>query len=81
MLSIVLELNEPGVTTLDILSMVQRDAITQALHAADGNITHAATLLGTTRQSLQRRMRRLRVQPPSKARRVQKSSASSVLAT
>lgn len=28
---------------------------------ARGNITHAAELLGTTRQSLQRRMRRLGV--------------------
>lgn len=35
----------------------ERDRILRALRAAEGNVTHAARALGTTRKTLQARMR------------------------
>lgn len=52
-------LNDEG-ETRDVLFLLECDAIRQVLAACDGNVTEAARRLGIHRQSLQRKIRRMR---------------------
>jgi DNA-binding NtrC family response regulator len=45
----------------DALSQVEKDVIMNALHEANGNISHAAASLGIYRQQLQRKMKQYRI--------------------
>lgn len=57
--AVVVPLNEPGGERRDRLWLAERYVIAGAMKRANGNITHAAELLGIKRQSLQRKLKKL----------------------
>ena len=48
--------------SLNIVSAVQRELIVNALHATHGNYSQAAELLGITRSTLRKRVRKFHIQ-------------------